>query len=90
MSTAQEISSPHFWRQRALMHSDSYLRAQAAVDRVEDEVLAQSGNRQVAKTKLRDHYDPETGRMYTQICDKRDLHMTVASHAALMALMLQQ
>ena len=81
--------NPDFWEQRALTHSRDYLRTQAAVDRVEDEVLKSSGNLQLMKAKLKDHYDSETGRMYTQLCDKRDMHMAVASNAALMAMMLR-
>lgn len=86
---AINLNSVSFWQQRAFQHSESYLRAQAAVDRIEDEVFASSGNRQVMSVKLKDHYDPETGRMYKQQCDKRDMHMAVASHAALMAMMLK-
>ena len=84
-----DTNNPHFWEQRALTHSRDYLRAQAAVDRVEDQVLKESGNRQIMKAKLRDHYDTRTGRMYTQLCDARDIYMAVASNAALMAIMLR-
>lgn len=77
-------------RARAEYHFTKYLEAQEHVDRVEKLVFRQSANRQIMKLILKTYYDPITGRTYAQLCDKRDMHMSVAQASAAMAAMLKE
>lgn len=91
MAQVEIPATPDGWHafhiKRAEEHFVKYLQAQAEIAEMEDRALEASPNRAVARKRLLDDNAfnlHSSGRTYKQLCDLRDMYMSVASLSASM------